>query len=422
MGEWDLAIVGLVLVGYAAVSARLRTTMLTSAIVFVTVGVVVGSGGVGWFEAEVDGAAIRALASATLAFVLFADASRIDLASMRRDYPLPARLLGVGLPLTIVAGALAAKLVWPELPWIEAAVLAVILAPTDAALGQAVVTDPRLPTRVSQGLNVESGLNDGICVPLLVILLTVADADVGRITAGQAVRVLGEEIGFGIVGGVVAALLGIAVIGWGTRTNFMSKEWRQVAGLATAGLAYGIADPLGGSGFIAAFVGGLVVAWKGRSLDEDWSGLLETAGGLLDALTFFVFGAVVLGPILDDVEWRAVAYALLSLTAVRMIPVAIALIGSRARWPTVGFVGWFGPRGLASIVFVVITIGEAQIQNVRLIALVSAVTVGLSVYAHGMSAIPLTERYRTWHATHPRPVPLMEDAAVSTHRWRWSER
>jgi NhaP-type Na+/H+ or K+/H+ antiporter len=420
VGEWNLAIVAAVLIAYAVVSGRLASTMVSSAMVFVTAGVVLGPGATGLFDAALDGELIRRIAEITLTFVLFADASRIDLTALRREYPLPARLLGIGLPLTILAGTFVAKLIWPELPWIEAALLAVILAPTDAALGQAVVTDRRLPQWVSQGLNVESGLNDGICVPVLLILLATAATDEGRMSGTEALRLIVEEIGFGVIGGVIAAGIGVAAIRWGMRTRHMTREWQQLAGLATAGLAYGIASALGGSGFIAAFVGGLVVAFNTRSLGEGWDTLLAGAGGLFDALTFFMFGAVVLGPLLDELDWRTLVYAVASLTVVRMLPVVIALVGSGARWPTIGFVGWFGPRGLASIVFVVITVGEPAVVNARLIAVVAAVTISVSVYAHGMTAAPLTRRYRRWYSEHPERSSLKEDVDVTVHPWRWS--
>ena len=146
---------------------------------FVTVGLLFGSEGTGWIALDVGGHELRAVAEVTLTLVLFTDASRLNLRALRQDYPLPARLLGVGLPLTIGLGTVAAKALFGGLTWLEAGLVGVILAPTDAALGQAVVTDPALPIRISQGLNVESGLNDGICVPLLFILLAANTADEG---------------------------------------------------------------------------------------------------------------------------------------------------------------------------------------------------------------------------------------------------
>ena len=201
------------------------------------------------------------MAELTLTLVLFTDASRLNLRALRQDYPLPVRLLGVGLPLTIGLGTVAAKALFGGLTWLEAALVGVILAPTDAALGEAVVRDPRLPVRVSQGLNVESGLNDGICVPLLVILLAATSADEGVTNAAAAVRLVSEQIGYGLLGGAVAAAVGSVVMAWASRHGFMSSEWRRVATLATAAACYGLAVPLGGSGFIAAFVGGLLFGW-----------------------------------------------------------------------------------------------------------------------------------------------------------------
>ena len=201
---------------------------------------------------------MRTLAEATLALVLFSDASRIDFGKLRREVSLPVRLLGIGLPLTIVAGALAAALIFDQMTLGEAVILAVILAPTDAALGQAVVTEPRVPGRIRQGLNVESGLNDGICVPLLFAAVAAADVE-SQISGGRSAgTLLLEEIGYGVVGGVVAGLLVGAIVVYAGRRDLIDGAWRQVIPAAGAALAYGIASALGGSGFIAAFVAGMV--------------------------------------------------------------------------------------------------------------------------------------------------------------------
>jgi len=196
--EWALAVVALALMAFGVVSRRVEGTPVTPAIIFVGIGLLVGSQALDLFDPSPTGEPIRALAEATLALVLFADASRIDMRTLRREYAVPARLLGLGLPLTIALGALLAGTLFGALSLPEALVLAVLLAPTDAALGQAVVTEPRLPSRIRQGLNVESGLNDGICVPLLFIVLAIAEADAGEIGAAHAVRLVVEEIGFGI--------------------------------------------------------------------------------------------------------------------------------------------------------------------------------------------------------------------------------
>jgi NhaP-type Na+/H+ or K+/H+ antiporter len=245
-----------------------------------------------------------------------------------------------------VAGFVVALVVFPELLWAEALLLAVILAPTDAALGQAVVTLKRLPSRVRQGLNVESGLNDGICVPLFWIVLAIAQAESGAIGDGAAVRLVLEQIGYGLLAGVLAGIAAACVVVVAGRHGHVSGSWLQIVPLAGAGLAFGIADPIGGSGFIAAFVGGFVFGAIQRRSGGEVAHLIEEVGEVFNAVTFIVFGAVLLGPVLGDVTWSVALYAFLSLTVVRMLPVAISMIGTGARRPTVAFLGWFGPAGL----------------------------------------------------------------------------
>ncbi len=216
------------LIAVAAVSKRLAGTPITAAILFVSIGLLVGPEVLGVVEISSTSATVRALAEATLALVLFSDASRIDLASLRREISLPVRRLGVGLPLTIAFGALAAAVIFDQMTVGEAVILAVILAPTDAALGQAVVTEPRVPGRIRQSLNVESGLNDGLCVPLLFAAVAAADVE-SHISEGRnAATLLFEEIGFGVVGGVAAGLLIAAVVVYAGRRDFIDGMWRQV--------------------------------------------------------------------------------------------------------------------------------------------------------------------------------------------------
>jgi NhaP-type Na+/H+ or K+/H+ antiporter len=418
--NWTIAVLAAVLFLWAVFSRRLERTVVTPAMFFVTVGLAFGPDGTGWVTLDVGGRELRAVAEITLTLVLFADASRLDLRALRHDYPIPARLLGVGLPLTILLGTVAAKVLFGELTWLEAALVGVILAPTDAALGQAVVTNPRLPIRVSQGLNVESGLNDGICVPLLFILLAASNADEGATSAAAAVRLVFEQIGYGLLGGVVAAAAASVVMVWAHQRGFMTPSWRRVATLATAAACYGLAAPLGGSGFIAAFAGGLVFGWFNRQEVPALTELVVDGGELFDAVTFILFGAVVVGPLLHRIDAAVVLYAALSLTVIRMLPVAISLLGSHARPRTAVFIGWFGPRGLASIVFVVIATDEHALAGATEIALIAATTVLASVYLHGLTAVPLAARYASWYRAHPRQSTLMESGPVYPHPYRWN--
>src|SRR4051812_27488432 len=266
--------------------------------VFTAAGLLVGSEALGSIDVAPAGESVKLLAEATLVLVLFADASRIDLRALRGELGVPLRLLAIGLPLTLAAGFLVALVLLPDLAWPEALLLAVILAPTDAALGQAVVTLMRLPSRVRQGLNVESGLNDGICVPLFWIVLALAQAESGAIGHGAAIRLVLEQIGYGILAGVVAGIAAAAVGFIAGHRGRVAGSWLQVAPLAGAGLAFGIADPIGGSGFIAAFVGGFVFGVIRRRQHDEVGYLVEQLGEVFNAVTFIVFGAVLLGPVL----------------------------------------------------------------------------------------------------------------------------
>jgi NhaP-type Na+/H+ or K+/H+ antiporter len=417
LGGSGLVTIALLVLAYAAVSQRLSAYVVTAAIVFVAGGMVASDEVLGWLDPTIGSDTVRWVAEATLAVVLFSDASRIDLATLRREYVVPLRLLAIGLPLTIVAGALAGVAVLGELSFIEAFLLAIVLAPTDAALGQAVVTDRRIPSRVRQGLNVESGLNDGICVQLKQIANAVAEAEAGAIGDGAAARLVLEEIGYGCVGGIVAGLAAAFVVRLGVPRGLVDRVWLQVVPVAGAALAYGLAVWMHGSGFIAAFVGGAVFGGLRREVGGEVSLFLEEAGGLLGAVTFVLFGAVMLVPVLDNLSGAVLLYALLSVSLVRMIPVALAMLGSGARRPTVAFLGWFGPRGLASIVFAVILVEEADLANESVLLDTIFLTIGLSVLLHGLTAAPLAARYAAWFAAHPRNAePAFESAPAPEHR------
>jgi sodium/hydrogen antiporter len=421
--KWELAIISAGVLVVAGASRRLTGTSLTTAMAFVAIGVLVGPLAINQVTVGSTGATVRTLAEASLAVVLFADASRIKLRALAREFGVPLRLLGVGLPLTIIVGAALAVAIFTQMNVAEAVVLAVVLAPTDAALGQAVVADPRLPSRTRQGLNVESGLNDGICVPLLLIALAVADVENNTTSGHHALTVVVEEIGYGIVGGALAGLAAAALVAIAYRRDLITGPWLQVIPIAGAGLAYGVAVGLGGSGFIAAFLAGAIFGALVSQESEQASRLNEELGDLLGGVTFLIFGAVLLGPTLKHLSWQIALYAVLSLTLIRLLPVAIAMIGSGARWRTVGFLGWFGPRGLASIVFAVITVQEAHLAHAQTILLAAYLTIGLSVFAHGITAAPLATRYTRWYASHPPDArPVMESVPAGHHRPRGAPR
>jgi NhaP-type Na+/H+ or K+/H+ antiporter len=416
--HWQLAVVALVLLAFAAVSGRLEGTPVTAPMIFTAAGLVFGVEALGLVDPDADGLAVKTLAEATLAVVLFSDASRIDLRALRSELGVPTRLLGIGLPLTIALGFLLALLLLDDFGWPAALVLAIVLAPTDAALGQAVVTLKRLPVRIRQSLNVESGLNDGICVPFFLVALAIAQAEEGAIGNGEAVELVAEKIGYGALVGALAGALTAAVVVQAGRRWLVDGAWLQVVPLAGAGLAFGLAEAIGGSGFIAAFVGGGVFGGLRRGRGGEVSYLIEQSGAILGAVTFVVFGAVLLGPALGDVTWQIALYAVLSLTLVRMLPVAVSLLGTGARRPTVAFLGWFGPRGAASIVFALLVVEEGGFPGDAIVLTTVFLTVGLSVFAHGLTAAPLAARYADWLARRPAERAPVESDEGHEVRWR----
>ncbi|MGB0121012.1 MAG: cation:proton antiporter [Solirubrobacterales bacterium] len=414
----SLMMIALGLLVVATISKKLSGTPVTAAMVFVAMGILVGPQFIDDIDVDSTGSAVRILAEATLALVLFSDASRISLGELKREASVPARLLGIGLPLTIIFGAAAAALLFDEITVGEAIVVGVILAPTDAALGQAVVTSKKVPGRIRQGLNVESGLNDGICVPLLFAAVAAADIESNIANGRSAFHLLGEEIGFGILAGVAAGLLIARIILVAGRWNLITGPWKQVVPAAGAALAYGLADTLGGSGFIAAFVAGMAFHIGLKGDPEHLNRLTDEVGSTLSGVTLMIFGAVLLGPMIGEITWQIALYAVLSLTVIRMVPVAIAMIGSGARAPTVGFLGWFGPRGLATIVFAILIVEESSLPHQSLLVQIAYLTVGLSVLAHGLTASPLAARYGKWFKANPKRDQSMEGAPGVVSRLR----
>ena len=415
--HWQFVALAVILLAFAAVSRRIEGTWITAPMFFTAAGLVVGVDALGIVDPEAEGLEIEAVAEATLAVVLFSDASRIDLTVLRKTLHIPARLLGIGLPLTILAGFAVALLVIQELAWPEALLIAIILAPTDAALGQVVVTSKRLPVRIRQSLNVEAGLNDGICVPLFLIALAIALAQEDAIGHGHAAQLVFEKIGYGVLIGVLAGAVCAAVVVHGTARRFVDDTWLQVVPLAGALLAFTLAEAIGGSGFIAAFVGGAAFGGMRRHRGGNVSHLIEQTGAILAAVTFVLFGAVLLGPAIRDLTWQIALYAVLSLTAIRMLPVATSMLGTGLRRPTVAFLGWFGPRGAASIVFALLVLEGESLPHESAILATAFVTVGLSVLAHGATAAPLARRYADWHDARVAETPV-ESGEEEELPWR----
>jgi sodium/hydrogen antiporter len=414
VGGWTL--VALVLVGYALVASRLDRLSITAPIVLVAAGTVLGAGFLDLLPANPDTETIRLLTELTLALILFADASTIELRQAESDAGLPLRLLGIGLPLTIASGTVAAHLVLPSVSWTEAALVASILAPTDAALGIAVVTNPVVPARIRRALNIESGLNDGIATPFVTVLLAVVVSGVAKDHWGaQALLELARGALFGVaVGGLGGWLLGKArAARWTTPLS------DQLVVLGLALVAYGAAVQYSGNGFVAAFIAGIVFGAATRGQLEHATEFTDTVGLFSSFLVWVIFGAAFVGPVLRaGIHVRPVIYAVISLTVVRMVPVALSLIGARLRPDTIGFIGWFGPRGLASVVFTLIAFDAFGGGHgpAGALAEVTTWTILLSVLAHGLSSGPLASWYGRRLARAAPDTP--ELAAVAPTRLR----
>lgn len=408
-----LAVVSGCLALWGVVSARLERWDVSAPIAFVVLGLLASHGPIALIHVNLHSSTVRTLAEVTLALVLFADASRVNARQLVSAAALPIRLLCIGLPLTIAAcGATAALLFGGNGLWV-AALIGAIVAPTDAALGASVMSDERVPARIRRVLNVESGLNDGVATPFVNLFLAGAvtsEAVFGAQSVSTAVVDLlgGAGIGAGV------GLVGGALLAWSRRRGWSSAEFRPLAILALALCAYSCAVVAGTNGFIAAFVGGMAFGSVAHSSADDSLRFVEEGGTLLSLLVWFAFGAVMLVPGFENATWRDVVFALLALTLLRMVPVGIALAGSGLDRATVTFVGWFGPRGLASVVFGLLAVDALAPGASKAVLAAVTVTVASSVLLHGITASPLAARYGTHIARtssltisdHPAVLPL----------------
>ncbi|MGA9572817.1 MAG: sodium:proton antiporter [Lysobacterales bacterium] len=387
----ELAILALFVFVYSVVADRVDRTVISGPMVFVVAGFLMGPSVLGWFKGNAESEDLRVLADLTLAVVLFNDAATANLSVLKRQFRIPTRMLLLGLPGAIVLGFGVAVLLFDGLSIYEAAILATMLAATDAALGKAVITNQAVPDRLREGLNVESGLNDGICVPILLffIALTVVSEHGGH--SLSAMELVAKELGIGMIVGASLSLVGTMLLRWCQKRKWVSEIWRQVTAVALAFSCFAVADSLHGSGYIAAFIGGLFFGYREKKSTHSLVLASEGTGETLALVTWMLFGAMVIGPAFKQFSWDVVLYALLSLTFVRMIPIYLSLTGLGESVASRLFVGWFGPRGLASIVFAIMVINEG-VPHGELLALVVTCTVFLSLVLHGISANPLAKR------------------------------
>ena len=389
-----LTILAVVFICYALIASKLDRWWITAPMVFVAAGALLGPAGVEILPVALDKEAALTITELTLALLLFADASGVRLRAVEGDRTMPERLLFIGLPLTVIAGALLAQWMFADMTWATALLVATILAPTDAALGLAVVTDRAVPVRIRRALNVESGLNDGIMTPFVTLFIAVVASEEGLSAHDWGIEAL-TQIGLAICAAIIVGLVGGKALLFASDKGWTSEVSQKLAVLALALLSYGGAVAIGGNGFVAAFVAGILFGAATNGKLDGSVEFTETLGLFTSFFVWSVFGAIFVGPILThDVSATAIAYALLSLTVVRMLPVAIALIGKHLRVSTLAFMGWFGPRGLASVIFTLIALDELkQSGPLDTLVVVATWTILLSVVLHGISATPLAARY-----------------------------
>jgi NhaP-type Na+/H+ or K+/H+ antiporter len=390
MSASDVAIVAAVIFLWGTLSARLERYDVTAPIIFVLAGLLLTHGPLTPLGYAPSPELVKALAEITLILVLFSDASRVRLRDLRAETGLCLRLLGIGLPLTIGLGVLLALELFSGLGIWLALLVGAALAPTDAALGAGVMVNPAVPARIRRLLNIESGLNDGIATP--VVLVAIAGAATAEHEASVGPGAAAAELALGVLVGVLVGGAGGFIVNVARRRGWAEGGFAGSAVLALAICAYACSLAVHGNGFIAAFVGGLAYGATSGKGGERLVPYVEETGALVSLLVWLAFGAIAVVPAFENLTWQRVLYAVLSLTVIRMVPVALALAGRKLGHTAVAFVGWFGPRGLASVVFALLAledIGKPAAPAVSVIAF----TVLLSVVAHGLTANPLAHRY-----------------------------
>jgi sodium/hydrogen antiporter len=396
----DVAVVAVVAASallWSLVSARLERANITAPMAFVVLGLVTANGPLALIDVHVGSAAARTIAELTLAIVLFVDASRVNVRALRQDVALPARLLGIGLPLTIAAGFLVGAAIYHGTSLWVVAVIAAAVAPTDAALGAGIIQDRRVPGRVRRVLNVESGLNDGIATPFVGIFLAGA-ATAEAIHGAESVAAALVDLAGGAALGVAIGVGGAILLRLAVARGWSEPAFRPLAALAVALLAYTVAVLVGTNGFIAAFLAGMAFGSTVPAELEPTIDFTNVVGEVLSLVVWFFVGAAMLVPAVEDARWEDVVFALLALTVVRMAPVALVCVGLGLDRRTVAFIGWFGPRGLASVIFALVAFDSLDAPDGNRVLVVITITVLASVIAHGITASPLAARYGAFMA------------------------
>ena len=393
---YQIAIILVGVIVYAVLSRRLEASVFTLPMVFTLFGWLIGQGGIELVPMAAEHEVIQLFAEITLVLVLFSDASRVKLRELMQNYALPARMLLIGMPLTILLGTLVAHWVSPDAPWMVALFIAAVLTPTDAALGQSVVSSPNVPLRLRQSINVESGLNDGLALPVVMIAAIVSAEMAGIVVEGvpdNVVLFTLKQVTLGPLTGVGLGYLLARILDASIKARFITTSCQGIYFLIAAFLAFVTAELVGGNGLIAAFVGGLVFGNTLKSSADFIEEFMESEGQLLTIFTFLIFGAVMVPLGIEHATWKTVVLAVLYLSLIRMLPIWLSLAGSGLKSYEKIFLGWFGPRGLASILFALLFLERFHIPGGDEILACVVLTVMLSIVLHGVSANPMSARF-----------------------------
>lgn len=397
-GNMSIIIITLVVLGYGYYSKYLSNLNISGPMVFTSIGILLSPVGFNLVTVDLNTEIVTITAEIALIIILFADASGLKLKKLKLGWGIPFRLLFIGLPITIVFASLMAKAMFPEELTIYLVLMALLLAPTDAALGKAVVSDKKVPQKIRDSINIESGLNDGIVFPILLGLIAIITAEQAGSSDTHWLMYVAQQVVFGAI---IGAIIGYINAKFSIRTigkDRVDAAYKNLIPIAIAIFSYYVAEYFGGNGFIAAFFSGMFLGNYNDELRENVENFVESESELLILISFMVFGLTFIPATIDFWTFDVLLYSLLSLTLLRMIPVAISLIGTKLDFATVLFIGWFGPRGIASILYVLIVVNEViSIKTHETVYAVVTLTILLSIFLHGISAKPLVSLYAKNH-------------------------
>jgi len=417
MNSEHISIISLGVLGCCMISKKVEKLPFSLPMLFTIFGFLIGNQVLGWVPITFEEHSVHILATLALILVLFTDAARIKLDLLARYHDIPLRTLLIGMPLVILAGTLVAYYLLGLTFW-QSALLASLLAPTDAALGQAVLDDEDVPIRIRQGINIESGLNDGLALPIVLIFMSFNKLDL-QLSVAYWMEFIAYQLVLGPLVGILVGYISGTVLMYSRKYNWIKKSYEELASIGIALLAYGVADWVGGNGFGAAFFAGIVLGNYFRGICPCLWEFAEAEGSLVTLLTFLIFGAAMVPLCWVYFSWSVILYAILSLTFIRMIPILISLTGAGLRLDTQLFIGWFGPRGIASILFGIVIL-EATVLPIyeRLMGIVS-VTVLFSVFLHGATAYPFSRWYgrRLKESSPEEKVEEVKTVQELPYRW-----